>query len=134
MIARPPASSTELWRSCHAALIDSCSLSDTSPAAANSASRLPPSTMSVPRPAILVAIVTLPGIPAWATISASFSWNLAFNTECLILRFFSSFDKCSDDSMETVPTKTGWPRSTQSTMSLIMASIFSGIVKKIRSA
>ena len=34
-------------------------------------SRLPPSTMSVPRPAMLVAIVITPGRPAWATISAS---------------------------------------------------------------
>ena len=34
-------------------------------------STLPPSTMSVPRPAMLVAIVITPGRPAWATISAS---------------------------------------------------------------
>jgi hypothetical protein len=31
-------------------------------------SRLPPSWMSVPRPAMLVAIVTAPGTPASATI------------------------------------------------------------------
>ena len=37
--------------------------------AANSA--LPPSTISVPRPAMLVAMVTMPSRPAWATISAS---------------------------------------------------------------
>ena len=36
-------------------------------------SALPPSMMSVPRPAMFVAIVTAPNLPAWATISASFS-------------------------------------------------------------
>ena len=35
--------------------------------------------MSVPRPAMLVATVTAPSLPAWATISASFSWFLAFS-------------------------------------------------------
>ena len=40
----------------------------------------PPSLMSVPRPAMLVAMVTAPERPACATISASFSWYLAFST------------------------------------------------------
>jgi hypothetical protein len=31
-------------------------------------SALPPSWMSVPRPAMLVAMVMAPGTPAWATI------------------------------------------------------------------
>ena len=40
------------------------------PRSFNSASRaMPPSTMSVPRPAMLVAMVICPGVPAWATIS-----------------------------------------------------------------
>ena len=43
-------------------------------------SGLPPSRMSVPRPAMLVAMVTMPRRPAWATISASRSWNLALST------------------------------------------------------
>ena len=47
-------------------------------------SALPPSMMSVPRPAMLVATVTAPNLPAWATISASFSWCLAFSTLCLM--------------------------------------------------
>ncbi len=46
----------------------------------------PPSKMSTPRPAILVAIVTVPGLPASATISASRWCCFAFNTLCLILR------------------------------------------------
>ena len=50
--------------------------------AASSASRLPPSTMSVPRPAMLVAMVTVPGRPAWATMCASRSCCLAFSTWC----------------------------------------------------
>ena len=45
-------------------------------------SGLPPRMMSVPRPAMLVAIVTAPRRPAWATISASRSWYLAFKTWC----------------------------------------------------
>src|SRR2546425_10497634 len=39
-----------------------------------------PSLMTVPRPAMLVAIVMEPGWPACATISASRSWYLAFST------------------------------------------------------
>jgi len=36
-------------------------------------SGLPPSWMSVPRPAMLVAMVTPPGTPAWAMMKASCS-------------------------------------------------------------
>ena len=48
--------------------------------ASASISALPPSTMSVPRPAMLVEIVTAPLRPACATISASRSCCLAFST------------------------------------------------------
>ncbi len=41
-----------------------------------------PSLMSVPRPAMFVAIVTAPGWPAPATISASRWWYLALSTLC----------------------------------------------------
>ena len=47
------------------------------------------SLMSVPRPAMLVAMVTMPFSPAWATISASFWWSLALSTWCGILRSWS---------------------------------------------
>ena len=80
---------------------------------AATASGLPPRTMSVPRPAMFVAIVTEPERPAWTTISASFSWNLALRTTCGTLRFFRSSDSRSDFSIETVPTRTGWPFSRQ---------------------
>ena len=73
-------------------------------------SGLPPRRMSVPRPAMLVAIVTAPLRPAWATISASCSWYFAFRTTCLMPRRFRSLDSRSDFSIETVPTSTGRPR------------------------
>ena len=53
-------------------------------------SGLPPSTMSVPRPAMLVEMVTEPLRPAWATISASRWWCLAFRTLCGMPRFLRS--------------------------------------------
>ena len=46
------------------------------------ASGLPPSMMSVPRPAMLVATVTAPLRPACATIWASRWWFLALRTSC----------------------------------------------------
>ena len=53
-------------------------------------SGLPPSMMSVPRPAMLVAMVTAPWRPAWATIAASRSWFLALSTSCGTPRRLSS--------------------------------------------
>ncbi len=41
---------------------------------------LPPSRMSTPRPAMLVAMVSAPGRPAWAMMCASISWYLALRT------------------------------------------------------
>ncbi|MNL35702.1 hypothetical protein D3C87_1577450 [compost metagenome] len=74
-------------------------------------STLPPSTMSVPRPAMLVAIVIILGRPAWATISASRSCCLAFSTWWGSFSLFSRSDRYSEVSIEVVPTSTGWPRS-----------------------
>jgi hypothetical protein len=53
-------------------------------------STLPPSTMSVPRPAMLVAMVIIFGRPAWATISASLACCLALSTWCGSLALVSS--------------------------------------------
>ena len=75
----------------------------------------------MPRPAMLVAMVTAPLRPAWATIWASFSWNLAFRTSCLTPRCFSILLRSSDFSMVMVPTSTGWPFSWCSTMSSMTA-------------
>ena len=70
---------------------------------------------------MLVATVTAPSLPAWATISASFSWNLALSTLCLMPRFLSVAESSSDFSMEMVPTSTGWPFLWHSSIWLTMA-------------
>ena len=72
-------------------------------------SGLPPSMMSVPRPAMLVATVTAPARPACAMIVASRAWFLAFSTSCGTPRRFSILDRTSDFSTLIVPTSTGWP-------------------------
>ena len=77
--------------------------------ASASISGLPPSTMSVPRPAMLVEIVTAPLRPACATISASRSWCLAFSTLCRTPCLPSLLASISEVSIEIVPTSTGWP-------------------------
>ncbi len=68
---------------------------------------LPPSRMSVPRPAMLVATVMAPLRPAWATMSASRAWNLALRTECFIPRASSRRPRCSEFSTLVVPTRMG---------------------------
>ena len=88
-------------------------------------SGLPPSRMSVPRPAMLVEMVTAPLRPAWATISASRSWCLAFRTLWGMPRFFSSAATTSLFATETVPTSTGWPFPWRRPISSPMALNFS---------
>ena len=86
--------------------------------------------MSVPRPAMLVAIVTAPGAPAWETISASCSWKRAFSTACGTFFFFSRSLMVSLFSIEVVPTSTGWPRFARaSSISVATASYFSAAVR-----
>ena len=65
--------------------------------------------MSVPRPAMLVAIVTDPFSPAFAIISASRAWFLAFNTSCGICLLFNKLSINSFVSIAIVPTSTGCP-------------------------
>jgi len=79
----------------------------------------------VPRPAMLVAIVTAFSWPACATISASRSWFLALRTAWGIPFFLRSFDRRSDFSTETVPTRTGCPFWWQAPISCVAASNFS---------
>ncbi|MMZ64770.1 hypothetical protein D1872_271230 [compost metagenome] len=67
-----------------------------------------PSRMSVPRPAMLVAMVTAPASPAREMISASSAWYFAFRTLCLTPLRFSISAIRSEFSIETVPTSTGW--------------------------
>ncbi len=72
---------------------------------------LPPSTMSVPRPAMLVATVMAPRRPASAMMPASCSWYLALRTLCGMRRFWNWRDRYSDRSTLVVPIRTGWPFS-----------------------
>ncbi len=80
-------------------------------------SALPPSMMSVPRPAMFVATVTWPFRPAIATIDASRSCCFAFSTSCGMPRFFSRAERISDFSTDVVPTSTGCPVACRSAMS-----------------
>ncbi len=70
---------------------------------------------------MLVAMVTAPTLPAWATISASFSWNLAFKTTCSTPRRLSILLRSSLFSTDTVPTRIGWPVAWRFTISSMMA-------------
>ena len=88
-------------------------------------SLFPPSFISVPRPAMLVAIVTAPTFPASAIIFASFSCCFAFNTLCFIFLFSKWAEIFSDFSILVVPTKTGWPLLLHSIILLVIALYFS---------
>ena len=92
-------------------------------------SGLPPSRMSVPRPAMLVETVTAPLRPACATMMASRSWFLAFSTSCRTPMRFRMPESLSDFSTEMVPTSTGWPRSLNSLISLAALRNFSSSVR-----
>ena len=94
---------------------------------------LPPKTMSVPLPAILVAIVTIPGFPALAIICASLSWCLAFKIWWGMFLLFRYLDTSSDDSTETVPTKTGAKFFLIVSISSIKALYLASFVKKTKS-
>ncbi|MNS87706.1 hypothetical protein D3C72_1216570 [compost metagenome] len=117
-MCRPPAALTASWRFCHSALIAAfCSSVAPSPSSWISASSEPPSTMSVPRPAMLVAMVTAAGRPALATMVASRSCCLALSTSCFTPALRRCSDNISEVSIEVVPTSTGWPRLAHSSMS-----------------
>ncbi len=77
---------------------------------------------------MFVATVTAPRRPACATIIASFSWFFAFRTWCSIPRRFRSVESFSDFSIETVPTRIGWPCSWRSAMSSRTAFHFASSV------
>ena len=67
----------------------------------------PPNLISVPRPAMLVEIVTAPFEPASPIMKASRAWFLAFNTSCLIPALLKRAERTSDFSIDTVPINTG---------------------------
>ncbi len=87
-------------------------------------SALPPSMMSVPRPAMLVATVTDPRRPAWATMAASRAWFFAFRTSWRTPFLARSLERYSLFSTLVVPTRTGWPAAWRSAMSSTTCSNF----------
>ncbi len=89
--------------------------------------------MSVPRPAMLVAIVTAPRWPARETISASCWWNFAFRTVWMIPVRRSMRESTSEDSTLVVPTRTGWPRLLAASISRTTAVYLSRRVLKMES-
>ena len=107
MICKPPASSTCWFRTCHSAWACSFISGVTLSILASSACQLPPKIISVPRPAMLVAIVTALGLPACAIISASRSCCLALRTLCWMPSCVSNSESTSLASMVAVPTKIG---------------------------
>ena len=68
-----------------------------------------PSLISVPLPAMLVAIVIAFFNPACATICASLWCCFAFKTLCGIPFCFNILDNSSDTSTDIVPINTGCP-------------------------
>ena len=93
-----------------------------------------PSLISVPRPAMFVAIVIAPFWPAFAMISASLAWFLAFNTSCGRCSFWSSLLRCSFDSTEIVPTRIGCPLACTSLIKFTIALYLPFSVANIKSA
>jgi len=70
---------------------------------------------------MLVAMVTAPRRPACATICASCSWKRALSTLCFTPSLCRNSESISDFSIETVPTRTGWPVSYFSRIALAIA-------------
>ncbi len=104
----------------------------TSAAAMNSG--LPPSTMSVPRPAMLVEIVTALK-PARLRDDLGLALMILRVEHVMLdagLLELGSATR-SDFSIDTVPTSTGCPFSLHSTISSMTASNFSSSVLKIMS-
>ncbi len=90
--------------------------------------------MSVPRPAMFVAIMTAPSEPAFSMMWASRSCCLALSTSCLIWCFFWSIcASCSELSTLVVPTRTGRPTSLNALISSTIASHLSRSERKITS-
>ncbi|MNY10976.1 hypothetical protein D3C86_1439810 [compost metagenome] len=94
------------------------------PAAFTSADNL----ISVPRPAMFVAIVTTPGFPASSTICASCLCIFAFNTLCVTPLIFSIRLNNSEISTDVVPIRTGLPACDNCVTSSITALNFSRVV------
>ena len=75
----------------------------------------------MPRPAMFVATVTDPTRPACATMAASRSCCFAFSTWCGTPRRLSIALRCSEFSMDVVPTSVGCPLLCRSSISCTAA-------------
>ena len=106
-MCKPPEFKTISWLCSHSAFKRASSSAVGSAILASVAFQLPPSKISVPRPAMFVAMVTARGEPAWAIISASRSCCFAFNTSCVMPASLNLSDRISDASMVAVPIKIG---------------------------
>src|SRR5207249_364571 len=73
--------------------------------------------------------IALAARPACATMPASCSWYFALRTTCGTPFFFRRLARCSDFSIEIVPTRTGCPLACFSTSSSTTASNFSRSVR-----
>ena len=94
-----------------------------------------PSLMSVPRPAMFVAIITAPIWPAFSTMCASRSCCLALSTSCLMPYFRVSIcPSISLFSTLVVPTRIGLPASWNDLISSTIASHLSFSRRNIRSS
>jgi hypothetical protein len=74
---------------------------------------------------MLVVIITEFSFPAFAIISASFSWFFAFSTVCLIFTLFKSFEYISDLLILDVKINIGCPILLHSRIFSTIASFFS---------
>ena len=84
--------------------------------------------MSTPLPAMFVATVTAPNLPACAIICASCSWFFAFKTLCTIPLLVNCLDTSSEASTDTVPNNIGCPFLFLSIISSITAFSFASFV------
>ena len=122
----------DLPLNCRSTLLESC-LSVPIIAKPPDSLTISDSLISVPLPAILVAIVTIPGFPASATISASFLCNLAFRTLCFIFLVVKVLLNNSEISTDVVPISIGLPSFDSFVTSSITALYFSLFVLYIKS-
>mmetsp|Transcript_12616 Transcript_12616/g.29004 ORF Transcript_12616/g.29004 Transcript_12616/m.29004 type:complete len:241 (+) Transcript_12616:937-1659(+) len=96
---------------------------------------LPPRRMSVPLPAMLVAMVMAKARPACATISFSrvTTSGLALRTSCGTWSSVINFDSCSDAAIDVVPMRIGCPLVCLRAMSPITAFHLPACVRKVTS-
>jgi hypothetical protein len=137
MMCSPPEATTALCSFCQFSRTSATRRSRSASVNASSAlmrwisgSGLPPSTMSVPRPAMLVAMVT------WARASRLLDdlrlARVLLGVQHVVrhLLALEQLEMSSEFSTEVVPTRIGWPLAVRSFTSLMIAWYFSLAVMK----